>query len=107
MAVVRLLLDPGRSSGSILAKWVTAITTGNTGEPLGLSTRSDKTVTITGTATSFALQGSNNGTDWFTLHDIDMSTAITSTGIFTIKENPVFIRPNTTTGSVTVEIACV
>lgn len=90
--------------GTILATWG-ACSTGDSGAPLGIAGHNDKTATVTGTATTFALEGSNNGTDWFTLHDIDMTTEITATGIYVIKENPAFIRPNVTTGtSVIVQI---
>lgn len=94
-------------SGGILATW-DACSTGDTGSVLGADGYNDKTATVTGTATTFALEGSNDNTNWFTLHDIDMTTEITATGIYTIKENPVWIRPNVTTGtSVVVKITCV
>jgi hypothetical protein len=84
------------------------LVTGDVGEALGLAGYNDKTVTIVGTATTFALQGSNDLSNWFTLHNIDNAdTAITAAGIFLIKENPLWIRPLLTTGSVTVILSCV
>lgn len=83
------------------------INTGDTCQPLAIPGHSDKTVTIEGTVTTFALQGSNapGGGNPRTLHDIDMTTLITTAGIFTIKENPLLIIPLLTTGTgVTVAI---
>lgn len=104
MATKALTLSIG--GGSLRATWAT-LSTGDVGAVLGADGYNDKTVTIVGTATTFALQGSNDNSNWFTLHDIDMTTEITATGIYTIKENPVWIRPNLTTGSVDVVITCV
>jgi hypothetical protein len=83
------------------------IATGDTCQPLAIPGHSDKTITIEGTVTTFALQGSNDptGANPRTLHDIDMTTPITAAGIYTIKENPLVIIPLLTTGSgVTVAI---
>lgn len=92
------------ANGALIVTWG-ALVTGDTGITLGLAGENDKTVTISGTATSFALQGSNDGTNWFTLSDIGpAATAITAVGIFVIKENPKFIRPLLTTGAVSVVI---
>jgi len=74
---------------------------GDTCTPLALAGHSDKTVTIEGTVTAFALQGSNDPAfaNPRTLNDINMTTAITTAGIFVIKEVPLLIRPLLTTGS--------
>lgn len=104
MAVIAPELE---SPGARQVTW-TPIAGGDTCTPIGLSGYNDKTVTITGTVTTFALQGSNDLTNWFTLNDIDMTTPIDAAGMFTIKENPLWIRPLLTTGSgVTVILSCV
>jgi hypothetical protein len=103
VATRKLTVSTNGAGGGVLATWE-ELSDGDVGEALGLAGHNDKTVTIVGTATSFALEGSNDGVNWFTLHDIDMTTTITTAGIFTIKENPVYIRPNLTTGTVVVSI---
>jgi len=105
MAVVPYSL--AQVGGALSITWP-AITTpatpplasGDSGAPVAAGGESDKTVTITGTATTFALQGSNDLVNWFTLHNLDNAdTPITAAGMFLIKENPLYIRPLLTTGS--------
>ena len=94
-------------NGRLSVVWA-GMVTGDTGAWANLKGYRDKTVTVEGTATTFALQGTNDadGGNPRTLEDVDASTAITAVGVFVIKENPLLIRPSLTTGSVTVKIVC-
>lgn len=93
MAVISLTF--GSQAGAFTATW-SGLGAADTGAPFGDASQTDKTVTVSGSGASFALKGSNDGSTWFTLHNLDAtSTALSGAidGIYVIKENPVFIRP--------------
>lgn len=92
-------------NGRLAVTWA-GMVTGDSGAWANLKGYRDKTVTVEGTATTFALQGTNDpdGGNPRTLEDVDFTTAITAVGVYVLKENPLLIRPLLTTGSVTVEI---
>lgn len=64
------------------------------GEPVALGKHPNKSVQIIGDLDSatFALQGSMDGTNWATLTR-DGTNGITGLGLFTVHENPTYIRP--------------
>jgi hypothetical protein len=100
MAVQPVQLIP--TGEGVLAVW--ALGAGDTGEWVQLAHKTDKTVHVSGTATTFALQGSNDRVAISTLTDVDNTTAIDQSGplatkMLVIKQNPVYIRPSLTTGS--------
>ena len=106
MAVIPFVLST--EGGATVVTWANMVT-GDSGAPVAIAGHSDKTVHVIGTATAFALQGSNDPAfaSPATLTDIDAAaTPITAAGIFTIKENPLLIAPLLTTGSVTVILVC-
>ena len=75
--------------------------TGTAAQTVGLA---DKTVTITGThgGSTIVIEGSNDGTNYFTLNDQSdnaLSFASTAGTISLIAENPLYIRPKTTGGT--------
>ena len=92
-------------NGRLAVTWA-GLVAGDSGAWANLKGYRDKTVTVEGTATSFALQGTNDadGGNPRTLEDVDASTAITAVGVYVIKENPLLLRPLLTTGSVTVRL---
>ncbi len=90
MAVVAIDTD---AQSAFVATWLN-LSASDTGVPWGMGGQTDKTATVVGAGGSFALQGSNDLSNWFTLHDVDMTTTITTSGIYVIKENPLFIRPS-------------
>jgi hypothetical protein len=96
-------------ANTIRVTW-TGVAGGDTCLPVALSNFPDKTVTIEGTVTTFALQGSNlqDFSNPRTLNDVNLSpSAITAAGVYTIKENPLLIAPLLTTGAgVTVSMVC-
>lgn len=81
----------------------------DSGAPAQLADYPDKTVTITGTfgaGGTIKIQGSNNGTDWFTVTDAQ-GNAIekTAASMELITENPLYIRPLVTGGDGTTALA--
>lgn len=97
----------------VLVTW-TGLLNGDTGSAVGLANFADKTMQVTGTfgsGGSVTMQGSNDGTNWFTLVD-PQGNALTKTSAAgeLILENPVYIRPNVTAGdgttSLAVTVAC-
>jgi len=104
MAVIVPTLD-SIGPGVMRCRWA-GLVTGDSGAWANLSRWRDKTVTVEGTATTFALQGTNDadGGNPRTVEDVDASTAITTAGIFNIKEGPGLMRPLLTTGAVTVTV---
>ena len=83
-----------RSYGTLI--WET-VTCGDTGEALEIGDYVDNTVTVTGTFNSqtLTMQGSNDGTNWFTLTDNNgLDIALTAAGGKVIAEAPRYIRPS-------------
>lgn len=82
--------------------WTLLTTTNNVGREINMPSRSDKEVQISGTpgsGGSVKIEGSNNGTDWYTLSDPDSNLLVfTAAGGKTILNNPVYVRPNVTAG---------
>lgn len=79
---------------------------GDIGEWAAIANLSDKTVHIEGTITAFALEGTNapDGTLVRTVTDV-ASVPVTAVGLYAVRESPLLIRPNLTTGAgVTVRI---
>lgn len=92
----------------------TGLLNGDTGAAVELVDYADKTVTITGTfgtGGTLVLQGSNDGTNWFSLTD-PQANAISKTAaaMEAVLEAPRYIRPNVTAGdgstSLTVQMCC-
>lgn len=86
----------------------------DTGSAIELVDYPDKTVTITGTfgtGGTLVMQGSNDGTNWFSLTD-PQANAISKTAaaMEAILEAPRYMRPNVTAGdgstSLTVQVCC-
>lgn len=97
-------------SGLALATW-TGLANGNTGDSISCARWSDKTVQVGGTfgaGGSVTMQGSNDGTNWATLHNAQGNaiTATTAT-MELIAENPRYIRPNVTAGDGTTAMSVI
>lgn len=81
------------------------ITENDTGAARIIPWKSDKTITFSGTpgGATLTLQGSNNGTDWFTCKDVfgnDVEVANT-TGMFLVAESPLLMKVARSGGSST------
>lgn len=84
----------------------TALANGDTGSWEDVSRYADRTVTMTGTfgGGTLTMQGSNDGTNAFTLHwgaagGTTDDIVVTGAGGYTIYENPRYIRPSLAGGS--------
>ncbi len=79
---------------------------GESGQAAGVTRWQEKTIQITGSlgTTTITIQGSNDGTNWATLNSkgMDADSAIPlsglGVGIYSILENPAFIRPVASAG---------
>ena len=90
-----------------IISWTPLTSTNTDGSPLSRVKWADKTVTITGTfgTGTVVIQGSNDGTNWFTLKDpANAALSTTSTMLRAILENPLYIRPLVTGGDGTTSI---
>lgn len=86
--------DDGGADALIIT-W-TPLGVGDDGAGVTRSSAADRTVQVIGTAAGATLtfQGSNNGTDWATLHDPQGNDlAFTSVGIKAISEATYYVRP--------------
>ncbi len=86
--------DEGGADALIIT-W-TPLTTGDDGTGVTRSSAADRTVQVIGTAAGATLtfQGSNDGTNWATLHDPQGNDlAFTATGIKAISEATYYVRP--------------
>jgi hypothetical protein len=82
-------------------KWE-GLTGGDTGNAVEIFGFADNTVTVTGTfdSNTLTMQGSNDGTNWFTLKDhVGSDVAFTAAGGAVIAEAPKFIRPSLDAGA--------
>lgn len=86
------VLTTSPQKGVTLATWADLSGSEN-GDPVSVVRWSDKTLQVSGTFTSITVQGSNDGTNWATLHDAQGNDlAPTAAGIEFIAENPLLIR---------------
>lgn len=107
MAVTALSAPESIGQQVVLYTWA-AIPNGNTGAPIKLENFNDLTATIEGTfgtGGSCTLQGSNDGTNYYSLTD-PQGNAITKTaaGLESVTELPVYVRPSVTAGDGTTAI---
>lgn len=90
----------------MMAQW--NLVASETGEAFECPQFGDKTVTITGTLAGVAttLQGSNDGSNWFTVQDfLGTNIAPTTAAMATLGNSPRFLRPVSGVGqTVTVTI---
>lgn len=98
--------------GVRVRQW-TSLANSDDGEPIILTRFSDKTVQFGGTfgvGGTVILEGSVDGVQWDSLKDV-FGNALSATGakLYTVTENPVYLRPRVTGGdgttSITVKIA--
>lgn len=89
-------------------KWLTLTTTNADGQPLLIDRRTDRSVSVTGTfgaGGTLVIEGSNDGTNYYTLNDLQGSAlSITSAKLEGISEVPLYIRPRVTAGDGTTSL---
>lgn len=90
-----------------------ALDVNEAGQAAGVARWQEKTVQITNAmgTTALTIQGSNDGTNWATLHSKEMDadsavplSALSDPGMWSILENPLFIRPLVAAGGDTNDI---
>lgn len=99
------------SKGVMETQW-TAWAGVTTGIPLVAPNLPDKTLAVHGTwgAATFVLEGSSDGTNYFTLNDTrgeGNPISLTADNIVTVLENPRYMRGKTTGGTSTVLIVTI
>lgn len=78
--------------GTTLATW-SGLSGSENGDAISVARWSDKTVQASGTFTTITVQGSNDGSTWHTLHDLQGNDLVIATpGIEVIAENPLLVR---------------
>lgn len=92
--------DTGAQDGAItIHTWAALTNASPDGAPVRCSQYAAMTIQVTGTfgAGTFVLQGSNDGTNWFTLNN-RQAAAISSTAALLkdVAEQPLWVRPNVT-----------
>ena len=103
--------DVGAQDGAVLAyTWAALTNASPDGAPIRTSQFAEMSIQLTGTfgAGTFVLQGSNDGTNWFTLNNWQ-GTAISSTAALLkrVAEIPLFVRPNVTGSDGTTSLVAV
>lgn len=85
-----------------------AIPNGNDGTPLLIDRRTDRSVQVSGTfgaGGTLVIEGSNDGTNYYTLNDLQGSAlSFTSARLEGISEVPLYVRPRVTAGDGTTAI---
>lgn len=79
-----------------------AMAAGDDGAAFAIGSYSSLCIAFTGTfgSTTMTFQGSNDGTNWFTLNDLQTSAiSKTSAALEQVAERPRFVRPLSTGGS--------
>ena len=88
-------------------KWL-ALLNGNDGTPLIIDRRTDRSVQVSGTfgaGGTLVIEGSNDGTNYFTLNDLQgVALSFTSARLEGISEVPLWVRPKVTAGDGTTSL---
>lgn len=103
MATRPVKIDGPKASGVVIVTWEELTTTNSDGAKAVTVTHSDKCVQAVGNFSGDAtlvLQGSNDGTNWFTLSDQSGTEIALTTGDLgaLVAENPLYIRPSLSGG---------
>ena len=115
MATVNPTISRNQAGGddSILVATWTPLTTANAdGATMKYPEWADRTFSVTGTfgaGGTLVIQGSNDGTNWFTLNSAAGATAasFTAAGIKTMIELPLFVRPFVSAGDGTTSLSVI
>jgi hypothetical protein len=104
---------PGNGNHNVRSVTWATLVNGDAGDACGpdLALWSDQTVQVTGTfgaAGTVVFEGSNDGTNWFTLNN-PQGTALsfTAAGLKKVQEGALYVRPHVTGGDGTTAIAVV
>lgn len=92
--------------GQLIAHW-DALDGVNTGAMADMGGSRDRTVSFVGTwdSATAILQGSNDGSVWFTLNDyLGVDISATGNAMFLVAETPRYIRPVTSGGGASTNV---
>lgn len=100
MPITPTFAQVGDGDGSYALLTYTLVTATPDGSPFEMLDKSDICIQATGTfgGATVTMQGSNDGTNWFTCNNVAGSTAasLTAAGGMQIIERPRYMRPNLT-----------
>lgn len=104
--------DHGSNDGSVsIYTWSPLTTTNTDGAAIGAIQFADRSVQVSGTfgaGGSLSIQGSNDGSNWFTLNNAQGTAAtFTSAGLKQVVELPRYIRPFVSAGDGTTSLTVV
>lgn len=101
--VSAVLTNIATQDGSVVqSKWTSLTNTNVDGSPISFCEWADRCVSVDGTfgGATVTVQGSNDGTNWYTLNNAQGTAAtFTAAGIKQIVELPKFMRPLLSGGS--------
>lgn len=106
MATKKPTVDRNTLNGAVIYTWE-ALGNADDGAPISLAYAADITVQVAGTfgGATCVFEGSNDGTNWFTLHSdrvvsgSSVALSSTSAGMCHLAEKPVYMRPKTSGGT--------
>lgn len=100
MATVNPTQDRNTANGMLLAAWT--LGGADTGTPITVPYAADITAQVSGTfgAATVVVEGSNDGTNWYTLNAVVGSTlSFTTAGLRKAVESPAFVRASSSGGT--------
>lgn len=101
--IAGVLTNIATQDGSVVqATWTNITNTDADGSPISFCEWADRCVSVTGTfgGATLTVQGSNDGTNWFTLNNAQGTAAtFTAAGLKQIVEVPKLMRPVLTGGT--------
>lgn len=93
--------------------WTPLTTTNNDGAPISYASNGMGGVTFQvngtfGAGGTLVVEGSNDGTNWYTLSDqANAAVSFSTAGLKTVRDQPLFIRPRVTAGDGTTSLTVV
>lgn len=96
-----------------ITTWAALTTTNADGNPVSFASNGMGGVTVQvngtiGAGFGLAVQGSNDGANWFTLNDqANSPVTFTALGLKTIRDQPLFVRPFVTGGDGTTNVTVI
>lgn len=96
-------------SGNLLYRW-SPLAAGDEGTPVIHPGTADRSVQVTGAfnGASALLEGSLDGSNWFTLRDVQgVSLSFTAPGLRAVLENAAYVRPRVAGGDIGTDLVVI
>src|SRR5580692_716600 len=93
---------PAGGIDAVVVTWAALAASGDAGQALQRPDLADRSVAVTGTfaGSTIVFEGSNDGTNYFTLSNpAGSATSFTSAGLMQVTEATAWVRPRVTAGS--------